>query len=147
MSVWVRLTMLAWVTAVLAVAPVQAALACRTCCVKSAATSAAKPAAHRSCCAHHQTSASCSLAKGPTKVSPPAGRPCHECPHCEQARPLPVAPIPAGPQLSDLAAIAVFDVPAADSSLAMSCPTGAVDSFAPVPSSVQRCAQLCRWLT
>lgn len=143
MTVWVRLTMLAWVTAVLAVAPVQAALACRTCCVKSAATSSAKTAAPRSCCAHHQATETCRLAE----TSSPAQRPCHKCPHCEQARPLPATPIPAGPQLGDLAAIALLDLPAIDTAPAMSRPITAVDSFTPVPSSLQRCAQLCRWLT
>ena len=143
MKAWLHLAMLAWVTAVFAVMPVQAALTCRACCLSDTPSLPTKSSTPN-CCAKHQATSGCCLTDRSTDGNRPANP---SCPRCSQARPLPSTTVPARLQLPDLAAAACLLVPLENSAVS----SQAVPTYCGTPltisSAPQRCAVLCRWLT
>lgn len=142
MKGWLQLTMFAWVTAVFAVAPVQAALTCRACCFSSSHSPQAK-AATRHCCAPHGSSASCCVTG--RKVDENRS-PAPNCPRCTQARPLPSTTVPERLQLPELVAVGV-QLPLAIHAVLLQDVSPFIGTSLIVSSTPHRCAVLCRWLT
>lgn len=88
-----RVLLLGWLTAVMVVAPVVAALDCRACCNEREATRPAVP--EKSCCAAH--------AKHGETAQTEEDDDCSHCPRCEASRPDPVTLPEAAPELVVLA--------------------------------------------
>lgn len=111
-----RLAMLAWVTAVVLAAPVQAAQACWHCCSAQSVGGQPEsaPGHHDSCCAQHApaTPPVCCTTTVVNMKSPSTGPEHSQCPRCEQTRPAPLGTVPSTPVLVDLGfTVAVTVVP------------------------------------
>ncbi|MDP1798659.1 MAG: hypothetical protein Q8K78_14290 [Planctomycetaceae bacterium] len=104
MRTGLRLAMLAWVTAVLVVAPVLAASDCRACCSETSSVSQSATMPADAGCAHRTpvTHPACCTTSQVARANAPTGPNCPQCPRCEGNRPAPLGTVPSAPMLVDL---------------------------------------------